>query len=579
MLTHRMYELTYDAWLDLPEDEYLASEAGWITTYTRLGPNGDNTVLDDWQVFNLNNLATFQLYVKSRQVGFSWVQSLKKLARAALMPGYQGIFTSLNKLESQEKLRYLNMAWETLPSELRDGPLRKTQDNATEIIFANGSRITSFPAKAPRGRAGADVTMDEIAHVQGAAKIYDGTTAASVRDPNTSVELGSSPLAAAGFFHEVATSENDEWSEFFTQRWFVHWWDSSGLCTDIYAARRAAETERWDLHQDREAVRSRVERFGTTRFKKEFGSKSLGAFLQEFECSFTSDNSALIGLAYLNAGCDDELEYAIRAPTEGSGNKPWIVDRATEEYVNGVMLPRIIKQLHALGNERGQNMQPIFMGLDPARSRNQSVLTFVMPDDAPDGRFRHRVLGRVAFRDTPLHIQQLLIEGVLMHPFVRSVAIDRTGIGVDLCDRMLAKFGELVVIAVNFSLTSKAQLGSRLQWLYEHNIPWHPRDHDLVNQIYALKNVVTNSGGLTIQAPDTKDNHADAAWSLALALYYAPDPTQNIMPTVVIAREKDPREYNERRSYLRDMVDDRRRNRALSSDHDYYGSRAQDDKE
>lgn len=569
-LTHAPYEANMSLWLEMPDEEFVDTEAGWVTEYTKLGEDGAGTELDDWQVFNLNNPATFAIYVKSRQVGFSWVQALKKLARCALIPGYQGIFTSINQLESQEKLRYLNLAWETLPEGLRMGPLRKKVDNSLTVEFANGARVTSFPSKAPRGRAGADITMDEIAHVMNAKQIYDGTTAASVRKEDTTVELGSSPLNAGGFMYDVVYDPNNEYRAYDGQRWFIHWWDSSGLCTNVHAARRAAERERWDLHQDRDAVERRVERFGTARFKLEFYSKSIDAFLQEFECVFASDNAALIALQYIEACCDPGLEYLLNAD-EKSGNKPWIVTAATPSYVQEVMVPKIITLLHEAGKDRElTGAGEIYMGFDPARNRNQSVITIVQPCVDAHDKPRIRILGRIAFRDTPLHVQELLLDAVLHHPYVRKLTIDRSGIGIDLSDRLMSAYGEEVVEGINFSVQTKGALGSRMVLLYERGTPWHPHDRDLVNQLYALKRVTTKTGQESIQAPDTKHHHADAAWSLALALYYVPEGTLGAFPQAMTAGNLPREYYADRKSYINEVRDSYRTERALAEDHDYY---------
>ena len=164
------FRAALDGFLETPEDSITLTEAGWISAYTRLGPNGTNTLLEDWQILAANNPSLYQYWAKSRQVGFSWIQALQKLARAHIMPDlygkrYTAVFLSINMEEAANKIRYVQEAWDTLPAFLRNGPLKMVSETQKSIEFANGSRLISYPAKAVRGESGADIVMDVAAHM------------------------------------------------------------------------------------------------------------------------------------------------------------------------------------------------------------------------------------------------------------------------------------------------------------------------------------------------------------------------------------------------------------------------------
>lgn len=553
MLTHRIFESTMEIFAGLSAEDMLETEAGWISAYTDISKDGQGTILDDWQVLNINNTFRYQLYVKSRQVGFSLVQSLKKLARSALKPGYKGVFISIDRAEAQEKLRYLNLAWESLDPEWREGDLTRIKNNTSQVEFRNKSRITSFASKAPRGQSESDLTFDEAAHVKGARDKFNGATGIALQSPDATIEVGSSPLSATGFFYDLVADTDGMYSVFKGQRYFVHWWDSYSLCKDVRAARREAEANRWDIQDGRADVEYRVNKFGQQTLIDEFYSRSTDQFRQEYECAFTSDNAALIAIDHLNKCSDNNLEYIFHG--ENKPSQTWYLYQATEEYVKNILIPAVDVALTAIDTDT-----PIYVGFDPASKRHQSVITFVAGVTDSRERYRIRVLGRITFKDTPIHIQEHVLDMLAVHSSVGGVAIDRTGHAIDLCDRLRNKWGEFFT-EENFSAKRKSELGSRMQLYFEQGLPWYPVDKDLINQVYALKRIVTKMGTETIQAPETADNHADGGWSLALAMYYCPVPelVRETSATVDIQKPKEHYEADQMlREYLRKGIAEER---------------------
>lgn len=550
MLTHRVYENFAQLFSEMPIEDMAMTEAGWIIENTNLAKDDAPTELDDWQIFNLNNSARYQLYVKSRQVGFSFIQSLKKLARCALKPGYKGLFISIDRAESQEKLRYMNRAWESMPEELRLGSLFRVKNNSIMVEYRNSSRCMSFPSKSPRGQSESDLTFDEVAHVRNALEKYNGATAVAVRSEETSIELGSSPLSAAGFFYEVTVDQEKIYGAFDGSRFYVHWWDSTGLCRDVIRARIEAERDAWDLSQNRDDVEYRVNKYGTPQLIDEFYSRSVDQFRQEYECAFTSDNSALISIGYLRDCADTELSYLIYDDSnEENYNKPWVIADATADYVKDHVVPRVEELLYKVEGETG-----VYVGLDPASKQHQSVFTFGV-GIRRGGRFRIRVIGRIAFKRTPIHIQEYLLDMMADHSNVHRVCIDKTGHAIDLCARLEAKYGKASKFEeFNFAIGIKNQLGSRMQLYFEQRLPLYPYDKDLIAQVYALKRITTKTGSESIQAPDTADHHADGGWSLALMMYHIPVPEIQREAKVTTTNFKDREFERERREMLSEFA-------------------------
>lgn len=559
MLTHRVYEEYVGIFAEMDDEDARLTEAGWIIENTDLSKSGIGTQLDDWQIFNLNNTARYQVFVKSRQVGFSFNQSLKKLARCGLKPGYKGLFISIDRAESQEKLRYMNAAWETLSDDLKQGPLFRIKNNSIMVEYRNKARCLSFPSKSPRGQSESDLTFDEVAHVRNAAEKYNGATAVAIRSTETSIELGSSPLSAAGFFFEVVTDPEKIYKSFDNQRFYVHWWDSSGLCANPFKARREAERDNWDLSENRDEVEYRINKYGTEQLKDEFYSRSTEQFRQEYECAFASDNSALIAIKYLKDAADTSLDYLIyNDSSEENTNKPWYLVEVSEEYVKEIVVPKIEEWLYKVEGETS-----VYVGFDPASSQHQSVITFGVGTRDSSDKFRIKVLGRLVFKKTPIYIQEHVLDMLAYHPATGKVCIDRTGHAIDLCDRLIAKYGDnSVFVPFNFSAKVKSDIGSRMQFYFEQGVVWYPYDKDLINQVYALKRITTRTGQESVQAPESKDHHADGGWSLGLMLYHLPVPEIK-RETKVMTTNQMPREsYREREEYLRRMETDLKMERA-----------------
>ncbi|MES4792796.1 MAG: hypothetical protein C4321_07205 [Chloroflexota bacterium] len=504
MLCHKLYEAYYQQWLEYPDELFMATPAGWISTYTHLGPGGGRTVLDDWQVFILDNPHRYAIYAKTRQAGFSWAESLRKLARAALEPGYRGVFVSINLEESKNKIRYARMAYESLPRRVQ-ARFRLTKDTVTELGFSNGSRIISLPAKPVRGYDRADVTLDEAAHIQRFRSIYEGSTAASVRSPEAGVTVGSSPMGRDGLYYEIWADPEGIYRIYDGNRYAVYWWDVTGLCVDVHAARRAAEAEDWESRRDRDSVWDRVERFGTERLREEFLSKRLEAFLQEFEADFADASLALIPTWAIEQCSDPEWQGGYYAMYENP---------------SGAQLEREIIPGLSAAIANADSKIGIYAGYDIARKRHQSVLTLLAPQRL-GGRWRLVLIGFLRFRNAAFPVQEALLRWLLHQPIVRQLSLDATGMGMQMGESLRNSFGSRA-IPVEFTAPTKERLATYLALCYERGLLYHRADRDLKSQIYAVKKVATPSGNLVYRATEADDHHADAFWALALAALDAP---------------------------------------------------------
>ena len=101
------------------------------------------------------------------------------------------------------------------------------------------------------------------------------------------------------------------------------------------------------------------------------------------------------------------------------------------------------------------------------------------------------------------------------------LAVDATGIGMDLAERLVKKHGSRVD-AVEFTQKSKEMLATGLHGLMSRKkIQIKEDDAELRRSVLSLRKNITSHGNTTFEAERTKKGHADAAWALALAAHTA----------------------------------------------------------
>ena len=133
--------------------------------------NGTDARWEAFQIDHLDDEKTFRIETKSRQIAWSWISAAEAVAEAhADLWGDQprdSIFVSIKTEEAAEKIRYARRIYDSLKerSPIGSSMHRITRDGQLHLEFSNGARLNSLPAVPPRGRARANVYLDEFAHV------------------------------------------------------------------------------------------------------------------------------------------------------------------------------------------------------------------------------------------------------------------------------------------------------------------------------------------------------------------------------------------------------------------------------
>ena len=183
--------------------------------------------LTGYQRAFLTDAAPLRAVLKARQTGFSWLFALEALAQAVANRHFS-IFVSLNREEAAEKILYARDLYDCLPVDMRP---RLARAGSHELRFEGGGRLLSFPCRAPRGRAGASLYLDEMAFYPHSDRVYAG--ALPVITHGGRVTVGSTPCGDRGMFWRIV-AEPDLAAQFSQHR--VPWWRSPWLCNDLGVA-------------------------------------------------------------------------------------------------------------------------------------------------------------------------------------------------------------------------------------------------------------------------------------------------------------------------------------------------------
>jgi phage FluMu gp28-like protein len=434
-----------------------------------------------YQFRDLNNRTRYGLDVKSRQVGWSFTAALDAFCDSRLNPGWPYIFVSINLDEAKEKIRYLRNIVAATDSPAR--PQRFLVDSMTELEFEDHSRFISHPCKPVRGKAGARVYLDEMAHYpEGLDKeIYTAAVPATTKGGGY-IRIGSSPLGARGLFWEIATQSMRQWPGF-TRTW-IPWWVTNSLSLDAKLA--AIEAPLMTSEE-------RVEKFGTDILKEIFGNMFLEDFQQEYECMWVDETTSWI-----------PWDVIIR------NQKPNLLCfkyKTVSEVMSGI---DDIREAIAQNQIEGA----LCGGLDIGRKHDLTEFVAVGKSSAGDSPLRLSIsLDRVEYDEQEACFTNL-IEAL---PFT-DVLIDRNGIGAQLAEALERTWK---ANGVDFTNASKELWAVNARIAMQRNQTPIPEDRDLSYQIHSIKKQVTAAKNNVFDTERNAKHHADKFWAWALALYAA----------------------------------------------------------
>ena len=349
----------------------------------------------------LEDSAPLRAVLKARQTGFSWLFALEALS-AALAEGRFSIFVSLNREEASEKVLYAREMLEALPDALRPRLLRA---GSWELRLAGGGRLLSFPCRAPRGKAGADLYLDEMAFYPNSEAVYTG--ALPVVSHGGRVTLASTPAGDKGMFWRAVLG-NDVAGQYSQHR--VPWWRAPWFCTDPDHPEIAGlETE------------ERIRRFGTPVLARLYGAMDPDAFRQEYELLFVETRSAYISWAEIEASVEE------------------------------LTVPEAWAAMRTPGAE-------LYAGMDIGRFHDATEIVVLAVRDGVC-----RVRGLQTLRQVPFPEQEAVAARAMREAGIARLCLDATGMGGPVAEGLHRRFPGKVE-PVTFTNRSKQEMAAAVKW-------------------------------------------------------------------------------------------------------------------
>lgn len=359
------------------------------------------------------------------------------------------------------------------------------------VEFAGGSRIVGLPTNplSIRGRHG-NIIWDEAGTTPNAEDIAGAAFPIAMRR-GFKLRLTGTPLEKRGPFWEIfggllpgadyaGTPNANGWSRH---------------TVDIYLA--IAEGAPIDLEKVKSVIRGR-------------------RFITEYEVLFEDAEARLIPLERIVA-CEDAstlLSQFLRIDAARRNEWAPFLDANANERTPSEGYDEIKAWERLFAPLAGRNL---FLGYDVARKRHLAVLWVI----EPDGGVR-RTRAVVAFYQRRFAEQRAALWAAAMH--CRRTCIDSTGIGAQLAEETIERFGDARVEAVDFNLAVKEDLATRMLRGYEdvaQRIPPSPEIRDSINSVYKIN---TAAGHARYDADATEESgHADYFWAQSLALLAAGD--------------------------------------------------------
>jgi phage FluMu gp28-like protein len=470
----------------------LATRAGWLVEHLDLeAATGDAAAR--WEIHQiefLNGENSLTHDTKARQVGWSWTAAADAVVKAKLIPRHTSIFVSINLDEAREKIRYAGQIIEALDSDARP---KINIGNRFELELENGSRIISHPCTPVRGKAKADVYLDEFAHYPKDREIY--TSVVPVISRGGTIRIGSSPLGASGVFWEIGDEELRAYPGYRRRR--IPWWSVYGLCKDVDMASRTASEM---------PTPERVQTFGTPRLVQIFENMLLEDFQQEFELAFVSQAEAWIAWETIKKNqsldADDKLWHRHVTVYKDRPETVSEAFRAIDEVAAAILAG------HVEGALAG--------GFDIGRKRNLSEIVLVGKGESSAWPFR---LG-ISLDDVEFEAQRAIAVRCLDLLPVTQMLIDRNGIGMQLAEQLEDEFG-IRAQGVDFTNATKEEWAVELRVKMEKGEVPIPLERELAYQIHSIKKKVTPAKNAVFDTERNEKHHADKFWALALATWAA----------------------------------------------------------
>ncbi|MBI4479427.1 MAG: hypothetical protein HY651_05350 [Acidobacteria bacterium] len=423
----------------------------------------------------VEDTSRFKLAVKATQIGYSFAAALEAvldcLARRTLW-----IVLSRGERQSLEFMQKVLQHVEALriaAGGLESSFFENTEVRELAVKFPNGSRILGLPANpdTARGYTG-NMILDEFAFHSQDREIW-AAAFGRVSRGDLKLRVLSTPNGQRGKYFELAKECG------------LHLQPAGGPLNAPCALSGAPPSPEsrvpnpgiWSGHWcDVHSAVAQGCPIDVALLRQAIGDEQ--SWQQEYECVFLSERDNYIPLDLI-VTCEDV--------------------RATATLPSG-------------WDDRADGRE-FYFGYDVARVGDLSVLAVV--EKLGDVQWTR---GLIEMRNMKFSDQENILSGII--PRCLRGAVDATGLGSEMAERLAAKFPGKVE-PVSFTAPRKQEMAVRMRRHFEERTLRVPEYGALRRDLNAVKRIVTSAGNIRFDAERTEAGHADRFWALALALHAA----------------------------------------------------------
>jgi len=156
------------------------------------------------------------------------------------------------------------------------------------------------------------------------------------------------------------------------------------------------------------------------------------------------------------------------------------------------------------------------VGIDIGRKHDLTVIwAFAVREHVMES------LGMLELAKMPFREQFEAASNVICQRCVRRCAVDASGLGMQLAEELVTRFGDHTVEACTLSGPFKEQIASRMRNRFIDKLIRIPVDERIRNDLHSVRKTVTSAGNVRLDAPREEGSHADRFWAAALACHAA----------------------------------------------------------
>lgn len=415
------------------------------------------------------------------------------------------VFLSAGERQSKELIsaaamhsRAYNLAARELESEFRAEDDEKYKQ--LEISYPNGSRIIGLPANPATARGhSANILLDEFAFHKDSRAIWKALF----------------PTVTRGYKIRIISTFQGRTNKFYELFFSAPTLQSFNGEDHVYKGERGGWSKHLiNIHQAVEMGLQLRDDEGNPCDPEDLrlALNDEDAWTEEYECVPNDEAHAFLSHDLISTVEDPRLVA-----------RPGWVDALLEEAYSqyetyrssGLVLPLPLSHLN-----RFDVLGDLYIGFDIGRKKDLSAIWI---DQDVAGFLK--TLAVIELKRTPFFVQDLVLHTLMKHPRFRRARIDETGLGAQLAESALDRFGAHRVEPITFTTANKEALAEGLKKNFEDRKSGIPADATIRRSLHAVKRFATSTGHFRFDAERTDETgHSDHFWSKALATTAADQP-------------------------------------------------------